>query len=305
MSPGRRRKSGGIRWNFLALGIFIILIIFERITVYYIVPESKLVQLSWLDKLGVLGILLLLGLSMTREGRDILINTLGEDRSPLEIIESSLKGILLGIFFGFLAFGGFLSFITVSLAGDYQPLSTLGKLQTVRTDIFKEFDVGEISPAEHFLIVASMEVLHVSFNEEIAMLAVMVLYSMAFNIRFVRDSFIELFHPLTPVVLLLRGVSFGFLHFWAYTDGVLSNFQLAYFIPAIAGGIYFGAVVYALGIVSAILAHGTYNSLVAYYQATGGFPVATVILISIVCIVGILFIRNIRGKRISIARASI
>lgn len=291
----RRRTKRGIRWNFLLLGVFFILIIFERISVYYLVPENKLVQLSWLDKLWVFGILALFALSRTRGGKGLLINTLGEDRSPGEILENSLWGILAGIFFTFLAFSGFLSVITTAVAGDYQPLSTLGKLQTIRQDLFRELDVGDISPAEHFLLVATMETLHVSFSEEVAMLGAMAFFASAFGVLFVRDSYIELFHPFTPIVLLLRGIFFGFLHYWAYA-GSLAAINLAYFIPAVFGGIFFGTVVFVWGIVSAIFAHGTYNTLVAYYQATGGFPIATILLVVLVCISGIITLRRLRVR---------
>lgn len=256
--------------GFIFLAIVLILFAFERIAMYFFLP-NKLNQILFLDSFWVISAFILLFLffyALVRKKTEIIKNAIipiiGEDKSIGEFLGSVLIGIWMGLAFSLFAFSGTLASITDLFGGEYQPLSSIGKLNALRFAVVGD----ELSPARHFVLSAALEVMHVAFSEEILMATVTALILAGLGMSLKADSAAELLDPKAPAALGLRGTLFSFLHFIAYTGG-LRSFSIGYFIPAFLGGVFFGGLLLWRGLIAVIFAHGTYNVILGIMQATG------------------------------------
>jgi len=278
--------NGGTGYFVLAGAI--ILFGIERLSIWFLMPD-KVNQILFLDFFWVIGVLLLAVAAV--ENPAYIEGIVKEYNSLLEVVAVLIAGVVGGLFLAFLSIGkgntieesaqnSLIGRITSSVSGgDYTPMNAFLshpgygdggasdwalKFSQARLDIVGE----EIGSFQDFLLTFNINFFHVAWGEEIFMIAFVAIVLAGFGKVFKADSSMELYDPLGQVALLIRGVAFGLLHIFAYTNG-LESFQLGYFIPAIIGGIFFGALAYWKGLLPAVMAHAVYNTTIDVVFATG------------------------------------
>jgi hypothetical protein len=273
---------------FVLAGVLVLLVI-ERLSVWFF--QKELVsQINFLDIIGIVsvGILFISGIDNPK----IIEGIVGEYGSLKEVFYVlGVIGVIGGLSLAFLSIGqgntieesaqnSVIGKITASASGgDYTPMNAFLSHPTYgngeASDLALKFSqtrfsmVGEeMSSISDFLLTFNLNFFHIALPEELAMLAFTALILAGFGVYFKADSGMELLDPFGQIALVIRGLAFGFLHIFAYTNG-LESFQLGYFIPAIIGGIFFGALAYWKGLLPAVMAHAVYNTTLDVVFATG------------------------------------
>jgi hypothetical protein len=258
------------------------LVMLERLFVFFFMKD-RLLQILFLDTFLLFA--LLLGLLYFFSGQENIIQSIfGEITTPADGVVDIGIGLVAGFVFAFLALHPLgLSALTASLTDDpYVPLSQIGKLSEVKLTFIGD----DVSPAFHLFMNAVLNFFHIAFNEEVMMALITVGLFAAFGLTLSAEA---LSSPFTTPILFIRGFLFALIHIFAYTNS-LTSFNFGYFIPAIAGGVFFGYLLVWRGLAAAVVGHGTYNTLIDVVVFTGGLSVLLPIILSVLVVGVVLYV---------------
>ncbi len=281
--------SNGNTGYFVLAGALIIFLL-ERLSIWFFQSDEVASQVTFLDGIGYAG-LILIGLVSIGNPKIIkgIVAEYGSLRDVLFAI--FVVGLGGGLLFAFLSVGqgntieesahnSVIGGLTASISGGgYTPLNAFishpgygngeSSAWALKFNQARLAIVGEdISTLKDLILTFNLNFFHVALNEEIAMTVFTALILAGFGLKFQSETPVELYSKYGQMALVIRGFGFAILHIFAYTSG-LESFNLGFFIPAILGGIFFGALSYYKGILPAVMAHAVYNTVIDVVFATG------------------------------------